>query len=113
MEPTILREAQQVELMKGNPAFHDSTRRQFLRSTMLAAAAGGAATALVRARPARAVTRLSRDTVKYQDKPKGKDSCATCMHYIPAKSAKANGTCAIVDGPISPAAWCVAFVVRS
>jgi len=99
--------------MKQKPVFPDSTRRRFLRGTVRVTAAGVAATALVRAKPARAATRLSREAVQYQDKPMGKDSCATCLHYVPAKRAAANGTCAIVEGPISPAAWCVAFVVRS
>lgn len=47
--------------------------------------------------------------MKYQDKPNAGKDCDDCIHFIPGKSAKAMGTCKIVEGPISPSGWCIEF----
>ena len=54
----------------------------------------------------------SKAAVKYQDKPKNGQKCSGCRWYKPAKDPKADGTCQIVDGSISPNGWCVAFVKK-
>ena len=50
--------------------------------------------------------KAKKQAVKYQDKPNGKQKCADCMHFIPAKSGKGTGTCKIIEGAISPNGWC-------
>jgi hypothetical protein len=40
--------------------------------------------------------------VQYQLKPKGEQKCSNCRHFIAA-----SNTCMLVDGQISPEAWCV------
>lgn len=40
--------------------------------------------------------------VQYQLQPKGEQKCSNCRHFIAA-----SNTCALVDGQISPEAWCV------
>ena len=40
--------------------------------------------------------------VQYQPKPKGEQKCSNCRHFIAA-----SNTCVLVDGEISPEAWCI------
>jgi hypothetical protein len=48
----------------------------------------------------------------YQEKPKDGKSCATCRLFVPlAESGK--GSCAIVDGDVSPTGWCMAYSPRA
>jgi len=51
--------------------------------------------------------------MKYQDQPHDGQDCAGCIQYEPGKSATAMGTCKVVEGPISPKGWCLAFVKKS
>lgn len=50
-----------------------------------------------------------KSAVKYQDKPKDGHDCKGCKFFKPGKTAKANGTCSVVTGSISPNGWCVAW----
>ena len=49
-----------------------------------------------------ALKKLSRVEVKYQDQPKGTQSCGNCMNFNSAKK-----TCSRVEGLVSPEGWCV------
>ena len=40
--------------------------------------------------------------VQYQLTPKGEQKCSNCRHFIAA-----SNTCALVEGQISPEAWCI------
>lgn len=40
--------------------------------------------------------------VQYQLTPKGEQKCSNCRHF-----AAASNTCALVEGQISPEAWCI------
>ena len=42
----------------------------------------------------------------YQPKPKDGKSCATCRLFTTTEPGK--GTCAIVEGEVSPNGWCMA-----
>ncbi len=46
--------------------------------------------------------KASQASVQYQLQPKGEQKCANCMHFV----AESN-TCKLVEGEISPEAWCV------
>jgi hypothetical protein len=35
------------------------------------------------------------------------------MQFVPGPKPDANGTCKVVDGPISPNGWCVAYVKKA
>jgi hypothetical protein len=59
--------------------------------------------------PARAA-KASKEDFMYQNKPKGKSSCETCRLFL--ASGPTVGACAIVDGPISPYGWCIAYSAR-
>ena len=44
--------------------------------------------------------KAGKDAVKYQDSPKDGQKCADCLYF------QAPGSCAVVDGAISPNGWC-------
>jgi High potential iron-sulfur protein len=46
----------------------------------------------------------------YQDKPKEGKNCASCRLFTLAEAGK--GTCAVVEGEISPTGWCLAYSPR-
>lgn len=51
--------------------------------------------------------KLSQVQAEYQGQPKGSQACANCMHFRPPSS------CNVVDGTISPNAWCKLWAQRS
>ena len=83
------------------------SRRQML--TIAAGAAGssiaGVATIIGTSKPARAA-KMSQQAVKYQDTPKGDQSCANCALFEPPSS------CKTVDGTVSPDGWCMVYVKK-
>ena len=84
-----------------------------LKSAVVAAA-GIVVAPLVASTEARAATgKATKAAMQYQDHPKGKAECSTCMQFVPGASAKANGTCKVVDGAISPKGWCIAYAPKS
>ncbi|HET7363685.1 MAG TPA: high-potential iron-sulfur protein [Burkholderiales bacterium] len=65
------------------------------------------------ARSARAQGMASKEAMKYQDKPNDGQRCNDCIQFIAGPRPGANGTCKIVEGPISPSGWCIEFVKKS
>ena len=54
--------------------------------------------------------KASKIAFHYQDHPRGEQSCSACVAFIAsANEAGEDGNCRIVDGPISPNGWCMAF----
>jgi hypothetical protein len=82
-----------------------TTRRALFRRSAGLAALGGIA--LV-AGGAAAAGKISKTTVSYQYTPKGANHCSLCASFIPGPDA-GPGTCKVVDGPIQPLGWCIAF----
>jgi hypothetical protein len=66
---------------------------------------GIAATCMV-AKHAAAQAKLSQTDAKYQNQPKGDQSCNACQHF------QAPSSCQVVDGTISPQGWCQLFVKK-
>ncbi|MEW6330175.1 MAG: high-potential iron-sulfur protein [Pseudomonadota bacterium] len=52
--------------------------------------------------------KLSQAQAKYQNQPKGDQKCANCMHFI----AESN-TCKVVEGKVSPDAWCMLWARKA
>jgi hypothetical protein len=52
--------------------------------------------------------KVSQASVQYQAQPKGEEKCADCQHFIAA-----SNTCALVEGQISPEAWCSLWTRKS
>ena len=76
------------------------------------AALAGACVAGGAARQAAAQAKASKQSMQYQDQPKNGQQCDQCMQWIPGPNAGAQGQCKVVEGPISPKGWCVAFVKK-
>lgn len=53
----------------------------------------------------RAIAAIAVSAVQYQDQPKGSQRCSA--HFIP------GGQCKLVEGPISPNGWCIAYTAKS
>ncbi len=88
-------------------------RRQFLKIS-------GAALAMIPVvafsdRALAATNAAMRGALKYQDKPLGDKSCATCMQFVPGKTATAPGGCKIMPGDteISPTGYCAGWVKKA
>ena len=77
------------------------SRRSMLRSAALLAG-GTLAAGVIQVKPAHA-QKAGKDAVKYQDSPKDGQKCADCLYF------QAPGSCAVVDGAISPNGWCTLF----
>jgi hypothetical protein len=88
------------------------SRRQFLKI-------GGAAIAMIpvvalSGKVMASTNAAMRTSMKYQDKPSGDKHCATCMQFVPGKTAKDLGGCKIFAGDteISPSGYCIAWVAK-
>ena len=64
---------------------------------------------LANTRVAMADGKLGKADVQYQDMPKEGKDCNGCLQFIPGATSTANGTCKVVEGVISPLAYCAAF----
>jgi hypothetical protein len=84
-------------------------RRILVRAVF--AAGSGALGLCVGARDA-AAQKSSKASLLYQDHPHGGRRCGECKFFSPGADATQAGTCAIVDGPIQPDGWCMAFSPR-
>jgi hypothetical protein len=82
------------------------SRRSLLRRT--AGLAGlGFAGAVVPIRLASAQQKVSKEAMKYQDKPNGDMRCDNCLQFV------APSSCKVVDGTISPSGYCLAWVKKA
>ena len=61
---------------------------------------------------ARAQAKATKQAMQYQEQPKDGQTCDTCMQWVPGANAGAPGTCKVVEGPVSPKGWCVAYVKK-
>lgn len=84
------------------------TRRTFVANAVVLPALAG----LLLAETTNAQALGSQAQFKYQTSPKNGQKCSQCTFFIPGSSAKANGTCKIVAGSISPNGWCTAFSAK-
>jgi hypothetical protein len=92
----------------------DLDNTKISRRTLLKGAAVVTGIALVSAFAGKALAAKStKAAMKYQDKPKGNQKCSNCQLFIPGKTPKANGTCQVVEGSISPKGWCTAYVKKT
>jgi hypothetical protein len=85
--------------------------REFSRRRVLTIAfgtAGALATSagavIATSTPAQA--KASQKVVKYQDTPKGDQSCENCIQF------EAPSSCKTVDGTVSPQGWCIVYVKK-
>ena len=81
------------------------TRRSLLQCAALLAG-GTLAAGVIQIKPAYA-QKVGKDAVKYQDSPKDGQKCADCLYF------QAPGSCAVVEGAISPNGWCSLYNKKS
>lgn len=82
----------------------DMKRREFLKlagcSLVLIPAA------IIATDRAVAQSKVSKETVKYQDSPNDGNKCSACQFFI------APNSCQLVEGTISPDGWCSLFAPK-
>ncbi|MHB1677193.1 MAG: high-potential iron-sulfur protein [Sulfuriferula sp.] len=86
------------------------SRRTFLKTATLLASIAAIPVAVMSKEAFAA--KMAKASMQYQDHPKDNLDCSKCTQYIPGKSAKADGTCKLIDGAISPNGWCLAFAPK-
>lgn len=87
----------------------ESSRRAFIK-TMGVVAAGatcGAAAAKAQDYKPQGQKKLTQAAARYQDHPKGNESCAGCPYFVLPNS------CVLVEGEISAAGWCPIYTTFS
>ena len=86
-------------------------RRTFLKSASLLAGIAAVPVAFISKQAFAA--KMAKAAMQYQDHPKDNLTCNKCIQYIPCKTAKADGSCKLVEGAISPNGWCLAYAAKS
>ncbi len=82
------------------------SRRSTLRKFALTAGSAALLVATMREREAQAQSKMTQKAVAYQDSPQGSESCGNCIQFtVPA-------SCKIVEGNISPGAWCKVYAKK-
>jgi hypothetical protein len=82
------------------------SRRSLLRRAV-GLAGVSLAGAVIPIRLASAQQKVSKEAMKYQDKPNGDMRCDNCMQFV------APSSCKVVDGTISPNGYCLAWVKKA
>jgi hypothetical protein len=78
------------------------SRRQVL--TIAVGAAG--ATAVIGASTPAQAAKVSQKLVKYQDTPKGEQSCENCVQF------ETPSSCKTVDGTVAAQGWCMVYAKK-
>ena len=81
-----------------------TSRRDLLKLGALGLGVAGAVTII--GGQARAHTKASQASVKYQAEPKDGHSCADCKNF------EAPASCKTVDGTVSEKGWCMVWVKK-
>jgi hypothetical protein len=80
------------------------SRRVALSRTAIALGIAAAGTTVTGASAQQKITPAA---AKYQDQPKGQQSCATCINFQPPNA------CKFVQGTISANGWCLLFAPKT
>jgi hypothetical protein len=87
------------------------SRRGLLRdSAMLMASL--VAIPIVIISPAARASKASKSDFHYQEQPREGKKCSDCAAYVASPGSNAPGACKIVDGPVNPNGWCMAYSAR-
>jgi hypothetical protein len=81
------------------------SRRSVLKRATLLVGTVMAASVLP-GKQALAQQKVSKEAMKYQDKPNGDKQCSNCLQFVPP------GSCKVVEGTISPNGYCLAWVKK-
>ena len=83
-----------------------ASRRVVLQTGLMTFAAGLLTHAQAHEKVAQA-QKIAQSAVQYQDHPKNGQMCSICVNFV------APNECKIVQGPIVPNGWCIAFAPKS
>ncbi len=81
------------------------SRRGFFGRAFATGAVALGAAKILSSREAHA-QKAPKQAVQYQENPKGDQHCANCQFWIAPEGGSEMGQCQIVQGEISPDAWC-------
>ena len=81
------------------------SRRGFFGRALATGAVAVGAAQILRSGEAHA-QKAPKSSVQYQEEPKGDQNCANCQFWIEPEGDSKMGGCQIVQGKISPEAWC-------
>ena len=87
-----------------------SSRRAFIKTMGVVAAAascGRAASGKAQEYKPQEQKKLTQAAARYQDHPKGAESCGSCPYFLLPKG------CVVVEGEISAAGWCPIYTTFS
>ncbi|HEX3943870.1 MAG TPA: hypothetical protein VHW69_07270 [Rhizomicrobium sp.] len=79
------------------------SRRDVLRAAAGAAAVSGALAVQASDAKAGDASQLRKEDVRYQDQPKGEQSCRRCKNFV------SPNNCKVVSGAVNPNGWCLLF----
>jgi hypothetical protein len=80
------------------------------RRTLLKGAAAATCMALASAFVGKVfAAKSTKAASNYQDKPNGDKKCSNCSFFFPGKTSTSDGTCQVVEGSISPEAYCTLY----
>lgn len=82
------------------------SRRSALKGVVLLTGATLAA-GMVASTRALAQQKVSKQAMKYQDKPNGDQKCSNCAQFEPPKG------CKVVEGDVSPNGYCIAWTKKA
>jgi hypothetical protein len=98
------------------------SRRTYLKGIAVFAGAAAAPSPLLVASANSAEVKVSQSMVHYQNNPNQGQKCAMCKSFIPAGSNRNGmmgqggtadaGSCKLVEGRISPMAWCILYAPK-
>ncbi|MDD5248973.1 MAG: high-potential iron-sulfur protein [Rhodocyclaceae bacterium] len=76
---------------------------------------GGVALAMIPVVALAAKNDAMRTAMKYKDSPDGEKQCATCLQFVPGKTANDKGGCKLFPGDteVSPKGSCVAWAKKA
>jgi hypothetical protein len=77
------------------------SRRSIMKGAALLV--GGTLIAGVMASKEALAQKASKESMQYRDKPNGDKQCSNCTQFIP------NNSCQIVEGTVTPQAYCIAW----
>jgi hypothetical protein len=94
-------------LKTNRPADPTPAARWSRRAVLLSAATTPGLALLAGPATAQQAQKLAKNIVQYQETPKDGHECDACVNFV------APDQCKLVEGPINPKGWCVAFAPKS
>lgn len=96
-----------MSIVSGLPSAALSRRLTLRRMAVVAGGAALLSATMSGRRAAAEGTKVTQAAAGYQDSPQGDQSCASCSQFV------APAACNLVEGSISPGAWCKLYAKKA